>query len=187
MGIITRLLLLLYVLAVMSALVVSAGVCLHFIPTQVWQNELQHLISRRETLAVIAVMFLASLCLFIAVFSTDKKNSGSKKDVELQKGSSSEIKITLQAISEVVERTALTVPGVREVTPKVIRTDGEIPVKIFLDITLGQGYSAPETSEKINRAVNDALMTATEMSGIPIEVKVTEVTHAVAVRERRVV
>ncbi len=187
MGIITRLLLLLYVLAVMSVSVVSAGVCLHFIPAQVWQNELQHLISRPETLAVIAVMFLASLCLLAAVFSTEKKKSGTTKEVELQKGSSSEVKITLEAISEVVERAALTVPGVREVTPKVVRTEGEIPVKIFLDITLGQGYSAPETSEKINRTVNEALQTATEMTGIPIEVKVTEVTHAVAERERRVV
>ena len=190
MGILSRLLLFLYVIAVMAALVICAGVCLKFFPTAFWHGELEKIISRPETLAVIAVMFLASLCLLSAVFSTNKKNRAeflSSDDIELQSGQPSEVKITLAAIQNVVEKAALTVQGVREVKAEVFNQQGEVPVKVNLEIVLGQGYSAPQVSAEINSAVNDALQKALEISSIPVKTKVIEVTHAVAERERRVV
>ena len=191
MGIISRLLLLLYVLAVMAALVVSAGVFLHFIPTQVWQAYLNWFLTRQETLIVIGVMFLASLCLLSTVFSSDKKkreeNFLSSDDIELQSGQSGEVRITVEAIKNVVEQAAVTVQGVRQVSAEVFNQQGEIPVKVDLEIVLGQGYSAPKVSEEINSAVNKALQSATEISNIPVRIKVTEVTHAVLEREKRVV
>ena len=188
MGIISRLLLFLYVLAVLAALVVSAGVCLHLIPEQLWQSALKEIISRQETLAVIGAMSVASLCLLCVVFS-GKKNSVEPdgNDVELQKGQVSEVFVAVEAITNVVERAALTVSGVREVHADVKKISGEVPIKIKMSVVLAQGYSAPQVSAKVNSAVNSALMTALEISGVPTEVKVTEVTHAVLERERRVV
>ena len=133
MGIISRLLLLLYVLAVMAALVVSAGVCLHLFPTQVWQDELNLIISRQETLFVIAIMFLASLCLLSAALSSSKKATAVVNlsgDVELQKGTSKEVSVTIPAIVSVVERAALSVVGVRQVEAKVNNQSGNIPVNV---------------------------------------------------------
>lgn len=188
MGIISRLLLFLYVLAVLAALVVSAGVCFHLIPEQLWQSALKEIISRQETLAVIGAMTVASLCLLCVVFS-GKKNSVEydSGDVELQKGQASEVFVAVEAITNVVERAALTVSGVREVHADVKKISGEVPLKIKMAIVLAQGYSAPQVSANVNSAVNSALMTALEISGVPTEVKVTEVTHAVVERERRVV
>ena len=191
MGIISRLLLFLYVIAVASALIVFAGVCLNFFPAEFWRGELEKIISRQETLAVIAAMFLASLCLLSSVFSSGgKKNSEeflSTDDVELQTGQAGEVRIAVQAIKNVVEQAALTVSGVREVKAEVFSQKGEMPVKINLEIILGQGYSAPKVSEEINSAVNEALQTAMQISNVPVKTKVTEVTHAVLERERRVV
>ena len=188
MGIISRLLLFLYVLAVLAALAVSAGVYFHLIPAQLWQNALKEIISRQETLAVIGAMTLASLCLLCVVFS-GKKNSVEHEsgDVELQKGQTSEVFVAVEAITNVVERAALTVSGVREVKADVKKISGEVPLKIKMAVVLAQGYSAPQVSAKVNSAVNSALMTALEISGVPTEVKVSEITHAIVERERRVV
>ena len=190
MGIISRLLLLLYVFAVTAALIICAGVCLNFFPTEFWQGELNKIIARQETLAALAVMFLAGLCLIHSAFSSTGKKATeilSKDDVELQKGQAGEVKVTILAITGVVERAALTVAGVREVSAEVHSQSGDVPIKVRLNIVLGQGYSAPEVSAQINSAVNEALMTTLQISGVPVEIKVTEVTHAIVERERRVV
>ena len=187
MGIISRLLLLLYVLAVMAALVVGAGVCLHFISTQVWQAYLNWIISSQETLIVIAVMFLASLCLLSMALSSKKGSVNVKGDVELQKGTFSEVKVAVPAIVSVVERAAMSVQGVRQVEAKVQNKGGATPVNVHIEIILSQGYSAPEVSSLVKESVNKALETALQISDVPVEVKVTEVTHAVIEREKRVV
>ena len=56
MGIIRRLILLFYTLAVLAALVIAAGVCLRVIPTSVWQNELTALVAQPNAWAVIVIM-----------------------------------------------------------------------------------------------------------------------------------
>ena len=58
---------------------------------------------------------------------------------------------------------------------------------IQLEIILSQGYTAQIVSEEVNNAVSKALNTTAQLSGVPIEIKVTEVTHAIIERERRVV
>lgn len=184
MGIISRLLLFLYVLAVTVALAVSAGILLHIIPTQLWQDMLKEIIASKESLAVVGAMLAASFCLLCLVFSGKKKTvERETDDVELIGG----VLVAVEAVTSVVERAALTVGGVREVHADINRGSGEIPIKIKLAIVLGQNYSAPQVSAKVNSAVNEALAIAFEMSKVPVEVKVVEITHAIIERERRVV
>ena len=188
MGIIRRLILLFYVLAVLAALVVCAGVCLQLIPADVWQNELNHIIARQETLAVIAGMFLASVILLTGIFSRKSKGGMSlSNDVHLEIGKPGEVKVTVPAIVGVVERAAVTVSGVRSAQASVYRQDGEMPIKVRLEIVLSQGFSAPRVSEATVAAVNDALLTALELTNVPVEVKVNEITHAIIERDKRVV
>ncbi len=189
MGIIRRLILLFYVLAVLAVLVVCAGVCLQFIPPQLWQNELNFIIAREETLAALAVMLLASLILLTGVFarSGNKGISAASSDIHLEPGRSGDVKVTVPAIVEVVERAAITVNGVRQATATVYQQSGDMPIKIRLVIVLGQGFSAPRVSEAAVAAINDALSTALELQNVPVEVKVTEITHAITERGNRVV
>lgn len=189
MGILRRLILLFYVLAVLAALVICAGVCLDFIPATVWRNELNYIIGRHETLAGLAVMTLASLILLTGIFSrqSDKGMSLMSGDVHLEIGKPGEVKVTVPAIVGVVERAAVTVGGVRAAEASVYRQDGEIPIKVRLTIILSQGFSAPKVSENVNATVNDALRTALELENVPVEVKVNEITHAIIERDKRVV
>lgn len=188
MGIIRRLILLFYVLAVLAAAIVCAGVYLQIIPADVWQNELQRLLARQETPAVLAVMILASLILLTAVFARSSKGlSIASGDVHLEVGKPGEVKVTVPAIISVVERAAITVLGVREVEASVYQQSGDMPIKVRVTIALGQGFSAPRVSEAAVAAIDDALQTALELPAVPVEVKVNEVTHAIVERERRVI
>ena len=188
MGIIRRLILLFYVSAIMAVLVVCAGVCLQLIPEDVWQRELKFIIAQQETLAVLAGMAAASLILLTGVFARSKGGlSLASGDVHLEQGKPGEVKVTVPAIVGVIERAAITVSGVREVQVSVYRQEGNMPIKVRLTITLGQGFSAPRVSEAAVAAIHDALSTALELPDVPVEVKVNEVTHAITEREKRVV
>lgn len=188
MGIISRLLLFLYVIAVLVAVIVCGGICLHIIPTKLWQDVLKEIIERQETLAVLGAMLAASFCLLCVVFSGKKKSGGRKSDdVELKKGEAGEVLVAVEAVTSVVEQAALTVSGVREVHAEIFQNSEAVPIKIRLSIVLSQGYSAPKVSEEINSAVSEATKTAFEISEVPIELKVREITHAVVDREKRVV
>ena len=187
MGILSRLLLFCYVLVVIAALAAVAGVCLNLIPAQTWQEYLNFIVKSQETLMVVAIMTVASLCLLCVVFSRKKSVPILSSDVELKKDATGEVKITIEALTGVVERAALTVSGVREVRASVYKQEGKVPLKIRLEVALSQGYTAQTVGEKVNLSVNDALMTAAKISGVPVEIKVTEVTHAIIERERRVV
>ena len=188
MGIIRRLILLFYVLIIMAALVICAGVCLKIIPEDMWRGELDFIIAQPETLAGLAVMFVASWILLTGVFSRSKSGlSVASGDVHLEVGKPGEVQVTVPAIVSVVERAAIIVSGVREVQASVYQQSGDMPIKIRLTITLGQGFSAPRVSEAVHSAIDDALRTALELSNVPVEIKVDEVTHAITERDKRVV
>ena len=189
MGILRRLILLFYVLAILAATIICAGVCLKLIPENVWQNQLQFIITRPETLAVLAVMLLASLILLTGVFARNGKSSMSiaSGDVHLEQGKPGEVKVAVPAIIEVVERAAIIVNGVREVKATVHRQSGDMPIKIQITIALGQGYSAPRVSQEATASIDNALRTALELQNVPVEVRVNEVTHAITERDKRVV
>lgn len=187
MGILSRLLLFCYVLVVMAAVVAVAGVCLNVVPTKIWQQVLQMILQSQETLIVLGIMLLASFCLLSVVFSGKKVPKILSTDIELRKDETSEVKITIEALAGVVERAALTVAGVRQVQASVYRQEGSAPLRVRLEMVLSQGYTAQIVGEEVNKAVNEALNTTAQISGVPIEIKVTEVTHAIIERERRVV
>ena len=189
MGILRRLILLFYVLAILAATVICAGVCLKLIPADVWQKELEFIIARPETLAVIAVIIIASLILLTGIFSRNGNGALSiaSGDVHLEQGKPGEVKVAVPAIVDVVERAAIIVNGVREVEAVVYKQSGDMPIKIQITIALGQGYSAPRVSEEATNSIDTALRTALELQNVPVEVRVKEVTHAIAERDKRVV
>ena len=189
MGIIRRLILLFYVLAVLAATIICAGVCLQLIPSEVWQKELNFIIGRQETLAVLAGFVLASFILLTGIFARQSNSAMSlmSGDVHLEIGKPGEVKVTVPAIVGVVERSAVTVSGVRAAEASVYKQEGAMPIKVRLVIVLSQGFSAPRTSETVVATVNDALRTALELENVPVEVKVNEITHAIIERDKRVV
>ena len=189
MGIIRRLILLFYIPIVLAALVVCAGVCLRLIPERVWQSELNYWIAQDETLAALAVMALAGLILWTAVFSRKASTdlTMASGDIPFEVGKPGEVRVAVSAITSVVESAAVTVSGVRAASASVYRQSGEIPIKVRLAIVLGQGFSAPKVSAATVAAIDDALLTVLHLPKVPVEVSVEEITHAIVERDKRVV
>ncbi|MBR1806428.1 MAG: alkaline shock response membrane anchor protein AmaP [Selenomonadaceae bacterium] len=189
MGIIRRLILLFYIPAVLTVLAICAGVCLKLIPEKLWQSELQFLIARDETLIAIAIMTVAGVILWTAVFSRSKSTdlTAASGTIHLEVGKPGEVKVAVNAIIGVVERTAITISGVRDASAAVYKQSGDMPIKIRLAIVLSQGFSAPKVSEAAVAAVDEALLTTLQLPKVPVEVTVEEVTHAILERDKRVV
>ena len=189
MGIIRRLILLFYVPIVLAALVACAGVCLRLIPEKVWLGEVKFWIAQEETLAAIAVMAVASLILWTAVFSRKASQdlTAASGDIPFEVGKPGEVKVATSAIISVVESAAVTVNGVRAASASVYRQSGEMPIKIRLAFVLGQGFSAPKIIEAAVAAIDDALLTVLHLPKVPVEVSVEEITHAIVERDKRVV
>ena len=186
MGIISRFFLLLYVLVVGTVSVICAGVYLKVIPKQTWQSYLNYILAQQETIVILAVIFFFSLFFLGYAFSprNDKRAFG---DIILKSGEPGEVRVAIEAIKHITERAALSVNGVREVKVVVFRQKSEIPIALELTIILGQGHSAPVVSEAVTHAVDKAIFTALQLGGVPIDIKVQDITNAVVERKQRVV
>ena len=185
MGIVSRFFLLLYVLVVGSSVVAFAGVCLRIIPKKVWQTYLNYVIMQPETKIVLGVMFLFSL--YFLAFSFKKQEQVAAGEIMLKAGEPGEVKVTVDAIKRVIERAALSVNGVRDVNITLLKKKGEVPIAVRLVIILGQGHSAPGVSEAVVNAVDKAIFTALQIGGVPVDIKVKDITNAVVERKKRVV
>ena len=186
MGIVSRFFLLLYVLVVGTAVVAFSGVCLRLIPKQIWQNYLNYIIAQPETVMVLAVMLFFSLFFLGYCFSTNKAQQA-VGEILLRSGEPGEVKVAIEAIKRVIERAALSVSGVREASVTILKQKGELPISVRLTIVLGQGHAAPVVSEAVVNAIDKAIFTALQIGGVPVDVKVKDITNAVVERKQRVV
>ena len=186
MGIVSRFFLLLYVLVVIVAVLVFAGVCLQLVPKQIWQSYLNYIIVQQETVIVLAVMLFFSLFFLGFVFSS-RKDTQAVGEILLKEGEPGEVKVSIDAIKRLIERAALSVNGVREATVTILKNKGEVPISVRLTIILGQGHSAPTVSETVVNAIDKAIFTALQIGGVPVDVKVKDITNAVVERKQRVV
>ena len=186
MGIVSRFFLLLYVLVVSVAVLVFAGVCLQLIPKQNWQYYLNYIIAQQETVIVLAVMLFFSLFFLGFVFSS-QKDTRAFGEILLKEGEPGEVRVAIDAIKRLIERAALSVNGVREVNVTILKNKGEAPISVQLTIILGQGHSAPAVSETVVAAIDKAIFTALQIGGVPVDVKVKDITNAVVERKQRVV
>ena len=186
MGIVSRFFLLLYVLVVMVTVLVFSGVCIQLIPKQIWQSYLNYIIVQQETVVVLALMLFFSFFFLGFVFSS-RKDTQASGEILLKEGEPGEVKVAIEAIKRVIERAALSISGVREAKVNLLKNKGDIPISVRLTIILGQGHSAPIVSEAVVNAIDKAIFTALQIGGVPVDVKVKDITNAVVERKQRVV
>lgn len=191
MGIISRILLLLYTLIVGATVVIVAGACLDIMPANYWQPSLKFILIQPETLIVLVVMLVLSLFFMAKVFASAQSSVDNhlvlENEIVLQQGQSGEVRVAVDAVEHIAARAALAVIGVREAQASVVKSSLTDQIIVKLNIVLGQGYSAPVVSENIVESIDTALMVALQIPNVPVEVTVTDITNAVADRRQRVV
>ena len=108
-------------------------------------------------------------------------------EIILRAGEPGEVKVSVEAIKRVIERATFSVNGVRDVKITLLKKKGEMPIAVRLVIIMGQGHTAPVVSEGVVSAVDKAIFTALQIGGVPVDVRVKDITNAVVERKKRVV
>ena len=149
MGFINRFLLFLYALAVALAALGVIVLCLPVIPVPVVLNEVAFALSRWETMAGAALVFLLSVHLVACSFSSSsKREEKAEKEPEavVVKGAAGEVRVATSAVSSLAEKSALKVHGVESAEAKVesrrvVKGEGQeasSAVVVGLEVGLGR-------------------------------------------------
>ena len=183
MGILNHLLLLPYALVTMALSVAVLAAALRFVPEIIWLNELRYVLSRQETLAVCGVFFLVSLKLFFAVFSGTPRKRRTHGEFMVVDTPTGAVQVALSAVRGIVERTALSMQGVREATAVISVQDAkkdsaETPMQVELKISLNDHSNLNAVSEALSANVQQNLHDVLGIADVPVEICVTEISNA---------
>ncbi len=193
MGIINRLLLFLYTI---SFALLSLGlivVCLQIVPAQYIWNDFLYLSGRWETGAVAFVVFLWSIHLLSMSFVSVKKVSYDKEAI-LVHGSMGDVRVSIAAIRNMVDKVTRRVSGVRDVKVQVTaersKTKEDLPeeasVRIKIRIVIGQESNVSKISDAIQDTVQSHLQEFIGLKNFSVNISVADISNA-AIEKQRVV
>ncbi len=175
MGIINRFLCFWYSLTVLVLSVIFLLLGLKVLPENVFINELRYLLKFQETSIAFAVLaFFGFYFLCYSYFVRNKKPK-EEKEISLVKGDGGEIKVSVDAVKNLAERTAMTVGSVREAAAKISGFGGEDALNVNLDIAILSGANAPQVSSEIIAGVKSELETALSVKDAVVKINVREI------------
>lgn len=197
MGYINRFLLFLYALAIALAALGVIVLCLPVFPVPAILNETAFLLSRWETIAGAALVFLISVHL-VACSLTCGSRSGEQKEKKepeavVVRGASGEVRVAIPAVSSMAEKSASKVYGVENVDAKVEarRVTGEdgVPsskVAIGLEVALAAGQNVAQASDAIRAAVSEQMDNVLGLADYSIDISIAEFAGMDAAKKSRV-
>ena len=175
MGIFDRLLLVFYSLFLTLAMLLFAA----FLAG--WKQPMQYLyglyaVGEAEGIAVLAVLILIGLRLFWAAIKgtgTGAATESVGRYVMLSDGAKGEVRVSVQAVETLVEKTALQISGIREVKPQVVSTAQGISLKIKAGVT--PDLVIPKVSELLQNQVAEKVLSVTGITVLGVEVSVESI------------
>ncbi|MBR1885993.1 MAG: hypothetical protein IJ812_06260 [Schwartzia sp.] len=199
MGYINRFLLFVFALAVALAALGAIVLCLPVIPVPEILNETAFVLSRWETMAGAALVFLLGVHLAacaVTCGSTDGAQEKAKKEPEavVVRGAGGEVRVATSAVSGLAERAALKVYGVETVDAKVesrrvAKGEGAEPssaVVVGLAIGLGGGQNVAQVSDAVRTAVSEQMNEVLGLADYTIDISISEIASRDAAKKSRV-
>ncbi len=178
MGIINRFLCFLFSLTVLVVAICVLLVVCGVITENFFFNNLSYLLRQAEAPAVVGTVILFAFyfgCL--SLFSGEKKEPP-LKELTLDKTDGGQINVTVEAVKNLVERTALGTDGVREVTAYVsAEKSGGAGLKIKLDLSVLADANVPTVSAGVIAAVKNELNVALSVNDANIAVSTSEISN----------
>ncbi|MBQ7515764.1 MAG: alkaline shock response membrane anchor protein AmaP [Schwartzia sp.] len=180
MGFFNRFLLFLYALLVALASLGAIALCLNVLPVPMIQNELKFLLSRWETIAAAAFLFLWSVHMMGASFSRSGESKPKKKDepeAVLVKTANGEVRVLTGAVCALIEKCAMGVFGVREARAKVHSTaegEGSL-VEAALDVAVDDDQNVGTVSDYIRGEVDRNMKQVLGLETYKLAISVTEI------------
>lgn len=197
MGYINRFLLFLYTLAIALAALGVIVLCLPVFPIPVILNETAFVLSRWETMAGAALVFILSVHLLACSFSGGSKHEEKKEqepEAVVVHGAGGEVRVAVSAVSSLAEKSAAKVHGVENANAKVESRrvaggEGNAPVSsvvIGLDLELGAGQNVAQVSDAVRAAVSEQVNEVLGLKDYSIDISVAEIAGKDAAKQSRV-
>lgn len=197
MGYINRFLLFLYTLAIALAALGVIVLCLPVFPIPVILNETAFVLSRWETMAGAALVFILSVHLLACSFSGGSKHEEKKEqepEAVVVHGAGGEVRVAVSAVSSLAEKSAAKVHGVENANAKVEsrRAAGgqsQAPassVVIGIDLELGAGQNVAQVSDAVRAAVSEQMNEVLGLSDYSIDISIAEIAGREAAKKSRV-
>lgn len=185
MGYINRFLLFIYALVIALASLGLGALCFHILPEAVIQNEVAFALSRWETIAGAVVVFLWSVHLMGCSLSRSERSRGDAEAIILL-GAAGEVRISVSAVRDMAEKSALAVPGVYEAKAKVRaqREKESSSVAVTLSIAVDAKQNVAEISDSIRKEAHRQLTDILGVKDFTLEVFVTELRQPIENRKR---
>ena len=197
MGYINRFLLFLYTLAIALAALGVIVLCLPVFPIPAILNEVAFALSRWETMAGAALVFIFSVHLLACSFS-----GGSKKEEKKEKepeavvvhGAGGDVRVAVPAVSGLVENCAAKVHGVENASAtvesrRVAGGEGKAPsssVSVGLALELLAGQNVAEVSDAVRAAVSGKINEVLGLADYSIDISIAEIAGQDAAKKSRV-
>jgi uncharacterized alkaline shock family protein YloU len=190
MGIINRILLFFYTIGIALLSLGIIVLCLQVVPANYAWNEFLYLCGRWETGVAAFVVFLISIELFGLTFAGKAKKTRSDKDALIVHGELGEVKVAVDAIRNLVDRTTRCVHGVRDVKAKV---EAQVPkdspeaaavVNIELKLVIGQESNVAEVSDEIQKQVKRHLQDFIGIHDFNLNIVIGDISNAAITKQR---
>lgn len=197
MGYINRFLLFLYTLAIALAALGVIVLCLPVFPIPVILNETAFVLSRWETMAGAALVFILSVHLLACSFSGGSKHEEKKEqepEAVVVHGAGGEVRVAVSAVSSLAEKSAAKVHGVENADSKVesrraAGSQSQAPassVVIGLNLELGAGQNVAQVSDAVRAAVSEQMNEVLGLSDYSIDISIAEIAGREAAKKSRV-
>lgn len=195
MGYINRFLLFLYTLAIALAALGVIVLCLPVFPIPVILNETAFVLSRWETMAGAALVFILSVHLLACSFSGGSKHEEKQEpEAVVVHGAGGEVRVAVSAVSSLAEKSAAKVHGVENANAKVesrraAGSQSQAPassVVIGLNLELGAGQNVAQVSDAVRAAVSEQMNEVLGLSDYSIDISIAEIAGREAAKKSRV-
>ncbi len=178
MGFFNRFLLFIYGMLIAVASLGVIALCLHILPESVLFNEVRYLLSRWETIAVAAVVFLWSVHMMGCSFSrSSEPRKKEEPEAVLIRTATGEVKISTGAVCGLIEKCAMGVFGVREARAQVhsiMQPEGSL-VETLLEVAMDDDQNVGTVSDYIRGEVDRNMKQVLGVEKYELKISVTEI------------
>ena len=158
MGYFNRFLLFIYSLAIAAVSLGIVALCLHVLPMNEILNEIKFALSRWETIAAAVFVFFFSVHILGCALSSGSSEGSTRGEMLLLSGVTGAVSVSVEAARSLVEKTALSVSGVRSVKSKVWAKktqDDMSELDVRLKLAVGQENKATEIADEVRQSIID--------------------------------
>ncbi|WP_294157119.1 alkaline shock response membrane anchor protein AmaP [uncultured Selenomonas sp.] len=189
MGIFHRFLLFLFTLVSLAAGGALVVVAAKLLPERAWLEVLNQYVGRPETYAGLALYLLVGLVLLFSVFSRSKEREF-RGEVTLAADVAGRVQVSTAAISDVAQRAARTVHGVRDVRTKLhvvhAKQGGEDGLRLSMQLVLGTEAPVKQVADEVHDVVLQELSALLGLENVELALGVSDITAAKLPHQPRV-